>query len=59
VHLDDNLRLENARAPLLVEPCSVEQLFSALWMDTHFLSDLGVIDYSLIVSGGLYGVCTW
>lgn len=49
VHLDDNLRRDNIRNPLLVTPDSLRGLEAALFEDTAFLASLGVMDYSLLV----------
>ncbi len=56
VALDDNLREEIMRIPYFVAPTAHADLLEALWEDTAFLSRLGIMDYSLLVSPGL-GSC--
>lgn len=49
VLLDENLREANLRSPVLVQEAEWDRLERALLADTTFLSNLDVMDYSLLV----------
>lgn len=49
VLLDENLKEINLSSPTVVGPEAFSRLQRAIWSDTGFLSNLGVMDYSLLV----------
>lgn len=49
VLLDENLLETMSEAPILVEEAAKRQLEAALYNDSEFLAELGVMDYSLLL----------
>ncbi|KDD77007.1 phosphatidylinositol-4-phosphate 5-kinase, partial [Helicosporidium sp. ATCC 50920] len=49
VLLDENLKEMNLSSPTVVGPYAFGRLQRAVWSDTGFLSNVGVMDYSLLV----------
>ena len=49
VLLDENLLKAHAATPLFMEQLQQSRLDLAIWADTNFLSNLNVMDYSLLV----------